>query len=163
MNKLKKLLLITLTFVLMSLTLSTIANAQDYYSPEDAGWLFVMSAAICVIFVLIWFIVFIAIAIWVYKDAEKRGSSGALWLIIVILLGIIGIIIWLIVRPPIGGHPQQQQYYQPPPQQQYTPQPPPQQQAPPPQQTGRFCTNCGKPIPQDAQVCPYCGKDYRQQ
>ena len=62
--------------------------------------------------------------------------------------------------PPQYGAPPQQ-YQQP--QQQYTPPPPPpQQQAPPPQQTGRFCSSCGKPIPQDAQVCPYCGKDYRQ-
>ena len=69
--------------------------------------------------------------------------------------------------PPQYYQPPQQQQYTPPPpppQQQYTPPPPPpQQQAPPPQQTGRFCSNCGKPIPQDAQVCPYCGKDYRQQ
>ncbi|MCK4365242.1 MAG: DUF996 domain-containing protein [Thermoplasmatales archaeon] len=32
-----------------------------------------------------------------------------------------------------------------------------------PQQTGRMCPGCGRPIPMDAQVCPYCGKDFRQQ
>jgi len=26
---------------------------------------------------------------------------------------------------------------------------------------GRVCPNCGRPIPNDAQVCPYCGKDFR--
>ncbi len=26
----------------------------------------------------------------------------------------------------------------------------------PPQQTGRMCTNCGRSIPMDAQICPYC-------
>lgn len=31
-----------------------------------------------------------------------------------------------------------------------------------PAQTGRMCPNCGRPIPMDAQVCPYCGKDFRQ-
>jgi len=41
----------------------------------------------------------------------------------------------------------------------YPQQPPPPQQ---PQQTGRICPNCGRPIPMDAQVCPYCGKDFRQ-
>jgi len=35
---------------------------------------------------------------------------------------------------------------------------PPQQQQP-----GRMCPGCGRPIPMDAQVCPYCGKDFRQQ
>ena len=54
--------------------------------------------AACIIPIIMW-IVFIAIAIWVYKDAEKRGKSGALWLVIVVLTGIIGLIIWFVVRP----------------------------------------------------------------
>ena len=29
------------------------------------------------------------------------------------------------------------------------------------QQPGRICPNCGRPIPMDSQVCPYCGKDFR--
>jgi hypothetical protein len=28
--------------------------------------------------------------------------------------------------------------------------------------TGRICPNCGRPIPFDAMICPYCGKDFRQ-
>jgi len=117
------------------------------------------------------------------------GTTGTVFLVGACLLFIlIGFIVLLIanilmivaffslpeqIQPaPQGGYgyqqpPQQQQYTQPPPpppQQQAPPpqQAPPQQQAPPPQQTGRFCSSCGKPIPQDAQVCPYCGKDYRQ-
>lgn len=144
MNKSKKLTIYALAFILMLVAISATVNAYNGYewttTSEDVGWLFGMSFAVCMIFIVIWFIIFIAIAIWVYKDAERRGSSGALWLIIVILLGIIGIIIWLIVRPPIGGHPKPQ--------------------AP---GTGRMCPNCGRPIPMDAQVCPYCGKDFRQQ
>ncbi len=27
--------------------------------------------------------------------------------------------------------------------------------------SGRICPTCGRPIPMDAQVCPYCGKDFR--
>jgi len=78
---------------------------------------------------LIFFIIAIALAVWVYKDAEKRDESGALWLIIVLLTGIIGLIIWLIVRPDMAEverKRQQQQYYQQPPQQQqqYHQQPP---------------------------------------
>jgi len=49
---------------------------------------------------LIWFIIAILICIWVYKDAKSRGMSGGLWLIITILLGIIGLIIYLVVRKP---------------------------------------------------------------
>ena len=51
-----------------------------------------------IIFIIVWFVIGIAIAIWVYKDAEAKGENGVLWLIVCILLGIIGLIIWLIVR-----------------------------------------------------------------
>ncbi len=145
MNKTKKLSIIVLACIFLSLAISSTASAIEYdeygnpiITSEDWG-IYGLGVAACAIFAVVWFIIFIAIAIWVYKDAEKRGSSGALWLIIVILLGILGIIIWLIIRPPIGGRPQQQQ-----------------------QAAGRMCTNCGRPIPMDAQVCPYCGKNFQQ-
>ena len=70
---------------------------------------------------LVWFVlilIWLYVLYWVYKDAKRRGKSGALWLIIVLILGIIGLIIWLIVRPPI----QQNQYRAPP----QGPPPPPQ-------------------------------------
>ena len=144
LNKSKKISVYLLALILTSIAIITAVSAYngyywDDFSSEEATWFFGMSFAICMLFVVIWFIIFIAIAIWVYKDAERRGSSGALWLIIVILLGIIGIIIWLIVRPPIGGHPKQ-----------------------PGPGTGRMCPGCGRPIPMDAQICPYCGKRFQQ-
>jgi len=57
-----------------------------------------LAGTLCIVPIIMW-IIFILIAIWVYKDAEKRGKSGALWLVIVILTGIIGLIIWFVVRP----------------------------------------------------------------
>ncbi len=47
------------------------------------------------ILILIW----LAVLVWVYKDAKRRGKSGLLWFLIVLFLNIIGLIIWLIVRP----------------------------------------------------------------
>ena len=47
----------------------------------------------------------IAILVFVYKDAKARGTEPMLWLILVFFTGLIGLIIWLIVRPPIGGAP----------------------------------------------------------
>ena len=35
--------------------------------------------------------------------------------------------------------------------------PPPPPEAP---RQKRYCTNCGREIPFDANVCPYCGKDF---
>lgn len=47
----------------------------------------------------IW-LVFVIIAVLVYKDAEKRGMSGILWAVLVILpwIGILFLIIYLLVR-----------------------------------------------------------------
>lgn len=47
---------------------------------------------------IVWFIIAILLCIWVYRDAESRGMSGVLWLIIVLVAGIIGLIIYLVVR-----------------------------------------------------------------
>lgn len=52
-----------------------------------------------VLFAIFWFIVAILLCVWVYRDAKARGENAALWLIIILISGIIGLIIWLIVRP----------------------------------------------------------------
>jgi putative membrane protein len=47
-----------------------------------------------------YWLVFIIIGILVYRDAEKRGMSGLLWFVLVILpwVGILFLIIYLIIR-----------------------------------------------------------------
>lgn len=52
----------------------------------------------CFVLILI-LVVHIALAVWVYKDAKKRGEKEVLWLIVFLAGGIIGLIVWLIVRP----------------------------------------------------------------
>jgi len=61
------------------------------------------------IFMLAPLIINILIAIYMYKDANKRGESGVLWGIIGFFLSIIGLIIWLIVRKDKPVQPQQPQ------------------------------------------------------
>jgi len=87
--------------------------------------LWFLTGALCFACPVIYLIVWILIGVWVYRDAESRGASGILWLIVVFVLNIIGIIIYLIVRPKqkVGVPPPG---YAPPP---GTPPP----QAPPPQ------------------------------
>jgi uncharacterized membrane protein len=147
MNITKKILLIALACIVMSIAISTAANASggewnwDDTTADEAGvlgGLACLSGVMCIL-PIIAIVIGIILAIWVYKDAEKRGSSGPLWLIIVLLTGIIGLIIWLVIRPPIGGKPGQQGTV-----------------------TGRTCPSCGRPIPMDAQICPYCGNKFSQ-
>lgn len=45
------------------------------------------------------FVVWIVLAIWVYKDAQKRGiENPVLWFIVVLVGGIIGLVIYLVIR-----------------------------------------------------------------
>jgi len=60
-------------------------------------WFWGLGLLFCLV-PLVWFIVAILLCIWVYRDAERRGMNGVLWLIIVLIAGIIGLIIYLIVR-----------------------------------------------------------------
>jgi len=94
---------------------------------------------------MIWagmFVITIIIAIWVYRDAESRGENGVIWLLVVLVGGIIGLIIYLIVRSdkkPFGtGDPAG--YYPPPMPPPYIPPPqaryPPSQSGDQPAQTG---------------------------
>ncbi len=65
-----------------------------------------MTEAVCICGVaLLIIIVHIILAVWIYKDAESRGEKGVLWLLVFLVGGIIGLIIWLIVRPPKGSPP----------------------------------------------------------
>lgn len=134
MNTSKKIIIGLLLSLILGLSISTVASADE--AEDAAAGILCFSGLLCIL-PIIAIIISILIAIWVYKDAEKRGSSGALWLIIVILTGIIGLIIWLVIRPPIGGKPGQQH-------------------------PKRMCPGCGREIPPDAQVCPYCGKKFGQ-
>ncbi len=48
---------------------------------------------------LVVLIIWLAVVVWVYKDAKRRGKSGVLWGFVTLILPLIGLIIWLIVRP----------------------------------------------------------------
>jgi len=94
-------------------------------------WITWMYGTICLIPVIYW-IVAILLCVWVYRDAESRGMNGALWLIIVLITGILGFIIYVVVRGGEKGRP-------------------------PP--VTRVCTNCGRTVPPEVKFCPYCGKE----
>jgi preprotein translocase subunit Sss1 len=86
-------------------------------------------------FIIFWLVVGIALAIWVYRDAESRGMGGVLWLIVVLITGIVGLIIYLIVREPRVAPTSTRV-----------------------SSSTRFCPNCGRGIPADVAFCPHCGK-----
>ncbi len=141
MKSLNKFLGVGLAVLVTASLLAGTALAQDEVVDEwdwAGGGLFAgMACLIWVVMLIIW----IAIGVWMYKDAEKRGKSGALWLIIGLLLGIIGLIVWLIVRPPEPSFYDKRRESQE-------------------EEDRRRCPECGRNIPFDASVCPYCGKKF---
>ena len=53
---------------------------------------------IYIVVILVSCVISLLIAIWVYKDAKKRDMNAAVWLLIVLLTGCVGCIIYLVVR-----------------------------------------------------------------
>ena len=68
------------------------------FTIPDLGGLFGGMMIFLIVLPIIWFVIAIAVAIWVYKDAKKRDMNAAVWLLIVLVTGCIGCIIYLIIR-----------------------------------------------------------------
>ena len=50
------------------------------------------------IFILI--LVWLAFVYWTYRDARLRGTSSVFWALVVFVLNFLGLILYLILRPP---------------------------------------------------------------
>ena len=112
-------------------------------------------------------VVFIIVAVWMYRDAESRGMSGGLWVVLLLVAsffasfigGIIVLVIYLVVRNdhPVGygrytGYPGYPGYPPPYSQPAYPPPAPPAAPA-----GGAVCRNCGAPLDPGGSFCVRCG------
>lgn len=97
------------------------------------------------VFMMVWFVIALVLAIWVYKDAEMKGENGGFWLILVILTGWIGLIVWLIIRSnkPITSLEtiSRPTHYI---------------------NEEMFCSSCGSTIPPNSLFCSNCGASVDQ-
>jgi Double zinc ribbon len=87
-------------------------------------------------FIILWG----AVLIWVYRDAEKRGMSGILWLLLVLIGNVIGLLIYAIVRSET---------------------PVKRREAGGAVTAPDKCPGCGNALGKDYAFCPYCGKGLR--
>ncbi len=70
-------------------------------SNDDSG-MAIVAVIIAVIVGLIFFAIYIASIVWVYRDANRRGKSGILVALLVALVSWpIGLVVWLIVRDKV--------------------------------------------------------------
>lgn len=111
-------------------------NETDDFHWNGEWWGVAGLGALVCFLPIVAFIMAIAIGVWMYRDAERRGKEGTLWLLVGLIGHVIGLIIWLIVRPPLLS-PEGQQARS--------------------QEGSRRCVQCGRVIPFDAVLCPYCG------
>ncbi len=116
--------------------------------PSISGWLHGYGAfgrfailLLPVAFIILWG----AVLLWVYRDAQKRGMSGILWLLLVLIGNVIGLLIYAIVRSETPVR---------------RPGPGPSEPAaccPP-----AACPACGKPLAAGYTFCPYCGRSLKK-
>ena len=64
---------------------------------DPTGYLGAFLIVYIVILVVV-LLISLGLAIWVYKDAKKRDMNAAVWLLIVLVTGCLGCIIYLVVR-----------------------------------------------------------------
>lgn len=77
-------------------------------------------------------VIWLFVVVWVYRDAERRGMSGVLWALLVLVGNFIGLLIYLIVRNDESAV----------------------------QIAAGLtdsCPGCGKAVPQKFTFCPHCG------
>jgi RNA polymerase subunit RPABC4/transcription elongation factor Spt4 len=121
-----------------------------------------------IFFVILW----LAIILWVYRDAERRRMSGVLWALLVFIGNLVGLLIYLIIRqdhpvcpePVVSGSAHASAAPAAP--EKNVPACPACQK---PVDKGfvycpgcgaslqKTCPNCGRPVEPDWKVCPHCG------
>ena len=127
----KGIMFLLMIFLFLEIVSYNMVSASSYYDSYSSG-LFWYPLIIIVIIVVV-YVIYILIAYWVYKDAKKRGENGILWALIVFFAGLLGILIWIAMRPPIGGRKTE---------------------------PDRRCPSCGRGIPFASKICPYCARRF---
>jgi ABC-type transport system involved in multi-copper enzyme maturation permease subunit len=84
-----------LSLLLVLLALPFVAFAQ---TTDDGGILGgLLASTTSIICCIAYWVIGIAIVVWVYRDASSRGESAILWVIIVLLLNWIGLVLYLLL------------------------------------------------------------------
>ncbi len=136
--------------------------------PHGDGWWIWPAAGFGGLLALLYLALIIWVLFWVYKDAQSRGLSGALWVLLVFFLHLLGLVIYLLVR---SGHPVRkpesttaapappQPPTAPPVSQAGAPPAPPVPPVPPPPPAEPAdCSKCGQPLQKGWVACPHCGE-----
>ena len=106
---------------------------NGFCSLSGSFWGFPFSSLFSVLFFIAW----IMVVVWVYRDAEDRRMNGLLWGLLVLIGSIIGLIIYLIIR---NDYPAEE---------------------PEPELRSITCPHCEKPVNPNFAFCPSCGNSLK--
>jgi len=83
----------------------------------------------------------IAVGLWVYRDAEERGMQGLLWGLLVLVGNIIGLLVYLIVRKEETAR-----FYAP---------------VSTSTSVSNLCPSCKREVQAEFAYCPHCGSNIK--
>ncbi len=133
--------------------------SEGWHGLRDAtGWVWPW-IGFAGLFGLLFLAFWIAVLVWVYKDAEKRGMNALIWTLVVFFLHFVGFIVYLLVRT---DHPIRTSSPAASGQAAAPPAPvivPATAVAPPITEAGAppMCPSCGQATARDHAFCPACG------
>jgi hypothetical protein len=75
---------------------------QEASGGEGSGGMGAVAVIIVILLCLVFFAIYIASLVWVYRDANRRGKSGILVALLVALISWpIGLLVWVLVRDKV--------------------------------------------------------------
>lgn len=114
---------------------------SNFYSGDPLGFIdgFGRGWGFAPLFGVALLIIWIAVLVWVYRDAERRGMNGFLWTLLVFIGNLVGLLIYLIIR---NDRPQERP-------------------AAAPAAAASACAACGGSVAAGFVYCPACGASLR--
>jgi hypothetical protein len=83
--------------------LRLLSMLQYYYDPIAAyNQARLFNLIFWIIFIVVWLVVGIACAVYVYKDARRSRMNATAWAVICVLLNLIGLVIYLLIKNSKG-------------------------------------------------------------
>lgn len=86
-------------FVLIALAFASLSFGVALAQGGNNAGAGLFSTTISLACSVIFFVVDLILLVWVYQDANKRGTNGCLWAIVVFFLSWIGLILYILLRP----------------------------------------------------------------
>ena len=132
-------LVLPLLIVLPGLGLLRVSPGDTFFNVHGTGSMLRVFPLLALLG--FWSLVQIGLAIWVAVDANRRGSNGLLWGLLVLVTPIVGLLVYLIMAPSLSKR------------NGIVARPP----GSAPKVSVRSCPECGAGVEGDFKVCPYCG------